>query len=58
MLQIHFGEIPGAIHNTSMYFKSAYKDSWFDDGLARKMLESVDGAILLDGKNTLPCFKR
>lgn len=49
MLQIFFGEMPDAIYNTSMYFKNTYKDSWFDDELARKMLKSVDGAIVLDG---------
>ena len=49
MLQIHFGEMPEAIYNTSMYFKNTYKDSWFDDELARRMLKSVDGAEVLDG---------
>lgn len=49
MLQVHFGEMPDAIYNTSMYFKNTYKDSWFEDELARKMLKSVDGAVVLDG---------
>ena len=47
MLNIYFGDMPGAIYNTSVYFKNTYLDSWFEDEFARRMIKSIDGAVVL-----------
>ena len=30
-----------------MFFKNIYLDSWFEDEFARRMIKSVDGAVVL-----------
>ena len=47
MLNIFFGDMPEAIYNTSVYFKNTYLDSWFEDDFARRMIKSVDRAVVL-----------
>ena len=48
MLNIYFGNMPGAIFNTSVYFKNAYEDAWITDPVAREMIFDVDKSIVLD----------
>lgn len=49
MLHIFFGEMPGAIYNTSVYFKNVYEDEWIMDPLSREMIWDVDQSRVLDG---------
>ena len=50
MLNIYYGEMPEAIYNTSVYFDNTYFDGWLDDEFARKMILSVDKAVVLRGQ--------
>lgn len=50
MLNIYYGEMPEAIYNTSVYFDNTYFDGWLDDEFARKMILSVDKAVVLSGQ--------
>lgn len=50
MLNIYYGDMPEAIFNTSVYFDNTYYDSWLEDEFARKMIKSVDKAIVLSGQ--------
>lgn len=49
MLNIFYGDMPGAIYNTSVYFKNVYEDGWITDGLAREMISDIDKSAVLDG---------
>ena len=44
MLNIFFGDVDDAIYNTSTYFKNSYKDTWFQDEFAQRMIKSIDRA--------------
>lgn len=48
MLKIYFGNMPGAIFNTSVYFKNAYEDAWITDPAAKEMILDVDKSVVLD----------
>lgn len=47
MLSIFYGDMPGAIYNTSVYFKNVYLDSWLEDPFAQQMIKSVDKARVI-----------
>ena len=44
MLNIFFGDMDQAIYNTSTYFRNSYKDTWFQDDFAQRMIKSIDRA--------------
>lgn len=48
MLNVFYGNMPGAIYSTSVYFKNSYEDSWITDPLAREMISDIDQSIVLD----------
>lgn len=52
MLNIYFGEMPekefpNYVYNTSVYFDNTYLDSWITDEFSKKMIKSVDKAVVL-----------
>lgn len=47
MLTIHYGDVEGAIYNTSTFFNNTYSPEWFTNELAQRMIKSVDGSIVL-----------
>ncbi len=47
MLKIYYGDMPGVIYNTSMYFDNRYLDHWIEDEFSKKIIKSVDKAIVL-----------
>lgn len=48
MLNIFYGEMPGAVYNTASYFKYDYEDSWIVDPFVREMILDVDQSVVLD----------
>ena len=50
MLNIYYGDMPEAIYNTSLYFDNTYYDNWIQDDFSRKMIKSVDKAVVLSGQ--------
>lgn len=42
MLNVYFGDMPGAIFNTAVYFKNTYRDSWITNPLSVQMIKDVD----------------
>ncbi len=50
MLNIYFGEMKGAIYNTSVYFDNTYLDSWFEDNLAEAIIKSIDKGEILSNR--------
>ena len=42
MLNVYFGDMPGAIFNTAVYFKNTYRDSWITNTLSVQMIKDVD----------------
>lgn len=42
MLNVYFGDMPGAIFNTALYFKNTYRDSWITNPLSVQMIKDVD----------------
>ena len=48
MLNVYYGDMPGAIFNTSVYFKNVYEDEWITDPVAKEMILDVDKSIVLD----------
>lgn len=47
MLNIYFGELEGAIYDTSSFFNNTYLDCWLEDDLAKKMIKAIDKATVL-----------
>ena len=47
MLNIYYGDMPGALYNTSMYFDNTYYDGWLDDDFAKAMIMAVDKGTVL-----------
>lgn len=41
MLNVYFGDMPGAIFNTAVYFKNTYRDSWITNPLSVQMIKDV-----------------
>lgn len=57
MLNIYFGEMPekefpNYVYNTSVYFDNTYLDSWITDEFSKKMIKSIDKAVVL-GPNAI-----
>ena len=48
MLNIFYGDVEGAVYNTSAYFKYDYEDSWIVDPFVKKMIQAVDESTVLD----------
>ncbi len=48
MLNIFYGDMEGAVYNTSAYFKYDYEDSWIVDPFVKKMIQAVDESTVLD----------
>ena len=42
MLQVFYGDMPGAIYNTSVYFDNSYEDEWIVNDLAKEIIRNVD----------------
>ena len=42
MLNVYFGDMPGAIFNTAVYFKNTYRDSWITNPLSVQIIKDVD----------------
>ncbi len=52
MLNIYFGEMPekqfpNYVYNTSVYFDNTYLDSWLEDEYSKRIIKSIDRAIVL-----------
>lgn len=57
MLNIYFGDMPGAIYNTKVYFNNTYKDSWITKPLSIEIIKAVDKSEVIDERNILsPVF--
>ena len=41
-MNVYFGDMPGAIFNTAVYFKNTYRDSWITNPLSVQMIKDVD----------------
>ena len=52
MLTIHFGDMPGVIYNTSVYFNNTYSPEWLADPFAQRIIKSVDKGVVL-GPNAI-----
>ncbi len=50
MLNIYFGEMEGAIYNTSLFFDNTYLDSWIEDEFGKKIIKSIDKAKVLSSQ--------
>lgn len=50
MLNIYFGNMKGAVYNTSVYFDNTYLDTWLEDEFIRKIIKSVDKADVISNK--------
>jgi len=48
MLKIYFGEMPGSIYNTEVYFKYSYEDEWITQPLVKKIIKDIDKSEVLD----------
>ena len=40
-------EYPNYVYNTSLYFNNTYLDSWIEDEFSKRMIKSVDKAVVL-----------
>ena len=48
MLNIFYGDMPGAVFNTAAYVKYDYEDSWIVDPFVKKMIFDVDRSAVID----------
>lgn len=48
MLNIFYGDMEGAVYNTTSYFKYDYEDDWIIAPFVKKMIQDVDQSIVLD----------
>ncbi len=48
MLNIFYGDMPGAVYNTAAYFKYDYEDEWITDNFVKAMIFDVDQSVVLD----------
>ena len=46
MLHVFYGDMPGAIFNTAVFFKNSYDDEWIVDELSKQMIAEVDGSTV------------
>ena len=47
MLHVFYGDMPGAIFNTAVFFKNSYDDEWIVDDFAKQMIADVDSSTVL-----------
>ena len=50
MLHIYFGDMPGAVYNTSVYFDNTYHFDWLEDEFSQKIIKDIDKAVVLGTK--------
>lgn len=48
MLNIFYGDMPGAVYNTASYFKYDYEDDWIIDPFVKDMILDVDSSRVID----------
>lgn len=48
MLNIFYGDMPGAVYNTASYFKYDYEDDWITDSFIKDMILDVDSSQVID----------
>ncbi len=48
MLNIFYGDMPGAVYNTASYFKYDYEDDWITDSFVKDMILDVDSSQVID----------
>lgn len=47
MLHIYYSDMLEVIYNTAVCFKNTYRDEWFEDEFAQRMIKDVDRATVL-----------
>ena len=47
MLHVFYGDMPGAIFNTAVFFKNSYDDEWIVDDFSQQMIADVDSSTVL-----------
>lgn len=47
MLKIYFGDMPGVIYNTEVYFRNRYEPDWLTTDLARLMIQDIDRSTVV-----------
>ncbi|OUN89038.1 DUF4869 domain-containing protein [[Collinsella] massiliensis] len=50
MLNVYFGDMPGAIYNTAVYFKNTYRDEWITDDFGRSVIRDIDSSEVLSAQ--------
>jgi len=48
MLRVWFGDRPGVIYDTSVYFRNQYEDSWITDDFAKAVIKDIDRSEVLN----------
>ena len=48
MLNIFYGDMPGAVFNTAKYFKYDYEDDWITDPFVKEMILDIDRSVVID----------
>ncbi len=48
MLNVFFGDMPGAIYNTAVFFKNDYEDGWIVEPFVKEMIADVDSSEVID----------
>ena len=48
MLNVFFGDMPGAVYNTAVFFKNDYEDAWIVDPFVKEMIRDIDKSEVLD----------
>ena len=57
MLNVFYGDMPGAILDTSEYFDDVYEDAWITKPLTKEMIKAVDKSEVIDERTILsPVF--
>ena len=47
MLNIYFGDMPGAIYYNKVYFDNTYEEEWITDDFSRKVIKDIDKAEVI-----------
>lgn len=47
MLNIYFGDMPGAIYYNPIYFDNTYEEEWITDDFSRKVIKDIDESEVL-----------
>ena len=47
MLNVYYGDMPGVIYNTAVFFKNDYDPSWLEDARVKEMILDVDQSRVL-----------